>query len=316
MDNTSDVTSIVLTGFENIGSIRYFYFCVILILYFSIIFANSLIIGVICTDRGLREPMYLLLCNLSVTELYGSTALYPSLLVNMLLDIHEVSKIFCFVQIFCLFTYGSIEFSSLSVMAYDRYVSICYPLEYHSIMTPTKVYILIILIWFYCTLKVSVTIGLTARLPLCGNTIYKVYCDNYSLVRLSCVDSTANNIYGLVSLVFTVVIPSLLIVYSYSKILRICLRSSKESQVKALKTCTPHLASLINFSLGCLFEIVQSRFDMMHVPSIVRIFVSVYFLMICPIFNPIIYGVRTTKIRAVFKKVYARWLTPLGIHVK
>ncbi|XP_035290823.1 olfactory receptor 52D1-like [Anguilla anguilla] len=310
MENISEIT-LVLSAFEDVGSIRYFYFCLILILYCSIILANLLLIVVICTDSSLQEPMYLLLCNLAVTELYGSTALYPSLLVNMLSNIHEVSKIFCFIQIFCLFTYGSIEFSSLSVMAYDRYVSICHPLQYHSIMTPTKVYIFIFLIWFCCSLKVSVTLGLSARLPLCGNTIYKVYCDNYSIVKLSCADTTANNVYGLCSLFFTVVIPLFLIVYSYFKIFTICLKSSRESQMKALTTCAPHLASLINFSIGCLFEILQSRFEMMPIPSAVRVTLSVYFLMICPIFNPIIYGVRTTKIRAVVKKLISRWLNLL-----
>ncbi|MBN3297277.1 O52K1 protein, partial [Amia calva] len=132
-------------------------------------------------------------------------------------------------------------------------------------------------------------------LPLCGNIIKKVYCDNYSLVRLACVDTTTYNIYGMFSLVFSVIIPLVPILYSYAQILRICLKASKESQFKALNTCTPHLV----FSVGCFFESIQSRFDMRHVLH--EALASVYFLIIPPFLNPIMYGMRIAKVRTTFK---------------
>ncbi|XP_066556118.1 olfactory receptor 1496-like [Amia ocellicauda] len=311
MENSSHITSFRLIVFDEIGQIRYFYFSVILILYLANIFANSFLIGVIFTDRNLHEPMCYFVCNLAVNELYGSIGLFPSLLLNILSDNHEISRVNCIVQTFCLHTYGSIEFSSLAVMAYDRYESICHPLHYHSIMTPTKVYVFIVLIWLYSFSKFSIVLSLSVRLTLCGNIIEKVYCDNYSLVKLACSDTTINNYYGIFAVFLSIVLPVILILYSYIKMLRICLKASKGSQLKALNTCIPHLVSLVNFSISSIFEIVQSRFNMKHVPTAVRIIISVYFLIIPPLINPIIYGVRITKIRMAFKNfLCTRKLSP------
>ncbi|XP_036393564.1 olfactory receptor 11A1-like [Megalops cyprinoides] len=303
MNNSTEIVSFILAAYHDIGDIKYFYFSIVTLLYFTIIFANVLLIAVIFVDRSLHEPLYLFLSNLSVNELYGSTALFPSLLVHIVSDTHEVSKAYCAVQIFCLYTYGSVEYCNLAIMSFDRYVSICYPLQYNNIMTHTRVYLLIVVSWLYSFIKFTITLSLSLSLQLCGNVIHKVYCDNYLLVKLSCSDTTVNNIYGLYGTMLSVAVPLIPISYSYAKILNICLKSSKETQQKALHTCTPHLASLLNFSVGCMFEIVQSRFNMAHVPSVVRTILSVYFLMCTPLFNPIVYGVRMTKIRKACKKI-------------
>ncbi|XP_069045946.1 olfactory receptor 52D1-like [Lepisosteus oculatus] len=302
MENSSHNTSFILSAYGEIGRIRYFCFTMTLVLYVGIIVANSLLIAVISVERTLHEPMYFFLCALSANELYGSTALFPSLLVNILSDFHDISKLNCFVQIFCLHSYVSIEFSDLALMSYDRYVSICYPLHYNRIMTLNKACGFLIFIWLFSMVRFGITLSLTVRLPLCGNIIEKVYCDNYSLVKLACTDTTVNNIYGLFSTFFSIGLPLLLIFYSYAKILKICLNSPRQSQIKAFNTCSTHLVSLVNFSIGCLFETIQNRFNMSHIPNEVRVALSLYFLICPPFLNPVIYGVRITKIRATFKK--------------
>ncbi|XP_048839382.1 olfactory receptor 6N2-like [Brienomyrus brachyistius] len=307
--NSSSVTSFLLTAYEDIGLIRYFCFFVIFIMYSSIILANSLLISLICAERSLHEPMYVFLCNLCINELYGSTGLYPVLLLNMLSKTHVISKTHCILQVFCLHSYGTAELLNLAVMSYDRYVAIIQPLQYNLIMTPAKVVAFIFVIWMYPILKVATTVIFTMTLPLCGNTINKVYCDNYSLVKLSCINTTTINVYGLVNLFLSIVVPFFFIFYSYAKIFIVCLKS-KGSRAKALKTCTPHLASLLNFSVACFFEIVQSRFDLSYIPSLIRVIISVYFLMISPVFTPIIYGLRLPKIRTLFKRVCVRRLFP------
>ncbi|XP_036379219.1 olfactory receptor 142-like [Megalops cyprinoides] len=305
MDNSSKITFFILTVYEDVGNIKYFYFSILLVLKFSIYMTNSLLIVVIFTNQRLHEPMYVFLCNLFVNELYGSTALLPALLLNLLSDTHEVSSACCFLQIFCLYTYASVEFCNLAAMAYDRYLSICYPLHYRNIMTACKVYTLIVFIWVYSFVKFSITLSLNLQLPLCGNTIHKVGCDNFSLIRLACTDTTLNNIYGLCSTVVTIAVPLTPILYSYAKIIRICYNSSKEAQRKALNTCTPHLISLMNFSIGSFFEVVQNRFDLTYVPSVIRITLSVYFLLCPPLFNPIMYGIKITKIRQAVQKWFS-----------
>ncbi|XP_018560474.2 olfactory receptor 6N2-like [Lates calcarifer] len=269
-----------------------------------IVCANVLLIVIICMNRSLHEPMYLFLCSLFVNELYGSTGLFPFLLLQILSDIHTVSTSFCFLQIFCVYSYGAhVEFFTLGVMSYDRYLAICYPLEYNKHMTSSKVAILTAFVWLYSVLATVVMMSLSAPLQLCGNTIQKVYCDNFSIVKLACSDTSVNNIYGLVYM-FTIIVSLIsFILFSYLKILKVCFSGSKQTRQKAVSTCTPHLASLINFSFGVFFEIVQGRFDMSSVPIMLRIFLSLYWLTCQPLFNPVLYGLKMSKIRIICKSL-------------
>uniref|UniRef100_A0A8C9ZGG6 G-protein coupled receptors family 1 profile domain-containing protein n=1 Tax=Sander lucioperca TaxID=283035 RepID=A0A8C9ZGG6_SANLU len=295
MINSTQVSYFTFGGYFNIGLFKYLFFLIIMCLYAVIICANLLLIVVICMNRSLHEPMYLFLCSLFINELFGSTGLFPFLLVQILSDIHTVSAPFCFLQIFCVYAYAAVQFHNLSVMSYDRYLAICYPLQYNTQMTSIKVVPLI---------GVAVTISLSVPLQLCGNIINKVYCDNYLVVKLACSDTRVNNIYGLCYTVISIIIPLLLILYTYIKIFKVCYSGSKQTRQKAVSTCTPHLASLLNFSFSCLFEIVQSRFDMSNVPIMLRIILSLYFLTCQPIFNPLMFGLQMTKIRSLCKSLF------------
>ncbi|XP_018560388.1 olfactory receptor 11A1-like [Lates calcarifer] len=293
----------ILGAYMDTGNVRYVYFILTALLYISIVFVNTSLIVIICMNRGLHEPMYLFLCSLCVNELYGSTGMFPFLLLQILSDIHTVPASFCFLQIYCLYSYGSVEFFNLAVMSYDRYLAICYPLQYNTRMTFNKVAVLIAVTWIYSVLRIAVMISLTASLQLCGNIINKVYCDNYSIVKLACSDTTVNNIYGLFVSAFSVFGPLILIFYTYVKILKVCFSGSKQTRQKAVSTCTPHLASLINFSFGASFEILQSRFNMNSVPVMLRIFISLYFITCQPLFSPVLYGLKMSKIRNLCKSL-------------
>nr|XP_046244242.1 olfactory receptor 142-like [Scatophagus argus] len=302
MTNSTRVPCFILAAYFEPGVFKYLYFVIVMLLYILTVCANLFLIVVICMNRSLHEPMYIFLCSLFVNELYGSTGLFPFLLVQILSDVHTVSASLCFLQIFCVYTYASIQFSNLAVMSYDRYLAICCPLQYYKCMTPKKVAILISLTWLYPFLAIFILISLSVPLQLCGNIINKVYCDNYSIVKLACSDTTVNNVYGIVYTLTTVILV-LLIFYTYIKILQVCFSGSKQTRQKAVSTCTPHLASLINFSCGCFFEIVQNRFDMSSVPIMLRIFLSTYWLTCQPLFNPALYGLNITKIRVTCKSV-------------
>ncbi|XP_058269175.1 olfactory receptor 1496-like [Hemibagrus wyckioides] len=313
MVNSTHFTTIILTGYFEVGQANYIYFALSIVLYITIILANSLLIGVICVESSLHEPMYILLGCLLFNELYGSAAFFPFILTNLLNTSHEITIASCYVQIFLLYTYASVEFGSLAVMSYDRYMAICYPLVYSSIMTSNRVCILIVLVWLITILKFSINICLSLRLDLCGNVIEKVWCDNYLLVKLACSDTSVNNIYGIFGSIVTIVLPFLLIVYSYMKILRVCLDSSVETTQKAMSTCIPQLVSLLNFALGCSFEIFSSRFDKVHMPSVLRVIISVYFVICPPLLNPIMYGIRLSKIKSAVKKHFMYFQQPLKL---
>ncbi|XP_034719617.1 olfactory receptor 11A1-like [Etheostoma cragini] len=306
MINSTQVSSFTLAACFDTGVFKYLYFLLILCLYVFIVCANVLLIVVICVNRSLHEPMYLFLVSLFVNELYGSTGLFPFLLVQILSDIHTVSAPFCFLQIFCVYTYVCVEFSNLAVMSYDRYLAICYPLHYNTSMTTGKVAVLVAVPWLYSFLTIVVLLSLIVPLKLCGNIIDKVYCNNYSIVKLACTDTTANNIYGLILTFLTVFVPVIIILYTYTRILKVCFSGSKQTRQKAVSTCTPHLASILNFSFGVCFEILQSGFDMSSVPMILQILVSLYFLTCQPIFNPVMYGLNMSKIRVMCQSLLSR----------
>ena len=186
----------------------------------------------------------------------------------------------CFLQIYSLYTYSCGEFCNLAVMSYDRYLAICCPLRYKSLMTANRVALLIAAAWLYSSLESLGCIVLSSSLELCGNRIDKVYCDNFPIVRLACSDTTASNAYGVLATVLAVAVPLVSVLTSYARIFRVCVVGSKETRRKAVGTCTPHIASLVNFSFGCCFEIFQSRFDMTGIPRVLRVVMSLYFLTI------------------------------------
>ncbi|XP_034404970.1 olfactory receptor 11A1-like [Cyclopterus lumpus] len=303
MKVNSTLSYFILGAYEHVGNLKYLYFMLTAMLYIVIVIVNISLIVVICMNRSLHEPMYLFLCSLFVNELYGSSGLFPFLLVQILSDIHNVSAPLCFLQIFCLYTYGGVELLNLAVMSYDRFLAICYPLQYNTLMTFNKAVVFIAVIWFYSFVKFLITLSLNIRLTFCGNIINSLICSNYLVVKLACSDTQVNNIYGLFGIILTILVPLLPILFSYMRILKICFCGSKQTRQRAVSTCTPHLASLLNFSFGCFFEIIQSRFDMTNVPRLLRIILSLYFLIIQPLLNPIMFGLQMSKIRNTCKRI-------------
>ncbi|XP_051255469.1 olfactory receptor 142-like [Dicentrarchus labrax] len=303
MVNSTQVSYFTLAAYFDSGTFKYLYFMIVMSLYLFIVGVNVLLIVIICMNRSLHEPMYIFLCSLFVNELYGSTGLFPMLLVQILSEVHTVSTSFCLLQIYCVHTYGAVEYLNLAIMSYDRYIAICYPLQYNTRMTYNKIAMLIALTWLYPLLACIVIIYLNSHSQLCGNIIYKVYCDSHSVVKLACSDANVVNIYGLIASFGTIFGAFIFIMFTYMKILIVCFSGSKQTRQKAVSTCTPHLASLLNFSVGASFELIQSRFNMKSVPNMMRIFLSLYWLTCQPLFNPVMYGLKMSKIRVIGKSL-------------
>ena len=287
MENGSHPFYFYLTMYKDQKNFRYIYFTLVLILYLVILSMNTLIILVIFLERALHQPMYILIACLSVNSLYGANGLLPKMLADLLLDTHAVSRPACFIQILVIWTYGSYEFTILTIMAYDRHVAICEPLKYHSIMT-TRTLAIMVAVALLCPLCAVVSnISLTFQLPLCGNELRKLYCSNWSVVQLSCVQTTLNNIVGIITTVVTVFLPLFFILYSYIQILVICQRNSSEFKRKALHTCLPHIVTFVNYSIAAFCEIIFSRYEL---PDVVAVILSLEFLIIPPVLNPLVYG--------------------------
>ncbi len=302
MENSTEIVSFILTAYGTIGEIKYLYVSIMLLWYLSIFVANTALIMVIYVDKSLHEPMYILLCNLFVSEIFGSTSLYPLLLSQMFSYTHEVMLPWCFLQMCCIYTSASVEFCSLAAMAYDRYVAICRPLHYSIIMSTGRVSLIILLVWMYSFVNFIISFSFVIHLKFCGNVIDKVFCDQHLVIKLTCSISVLNEISDLFFGFVTIVVPFSLISVSYIKILALCLHTSKEKRQKALSTCMPQIVSVSNLFVGCIFHFVDSRFDVAHVPDKVRILLSVYLLICQPMVTPFMYGFNLPKIRQSCKK--------------
>ncbi|XP_042337585.1 olfactory receptor 6N1-like, partial [Plectropomus leopardus] len=285
-----------LTLFADLGPLRYLFFSLSLLIYATIVSANALVVLTVCLHRSLHQPMYVFVCSLSLNSLYGSAGFFPRFLVDLLSDSHLISRSWCFLQIHVIYSYSACEPLILSVMAYDRYVAICQPLHYHSKMSFKTVRQLVLFAVLYPASAVGLCVYLTARLPLCGHKVHRLFC---SVVQLSCVDTTVNRIAGSIFTATTTVLPLLFILYTYLRILLVCRRSSAELRGKALQTCLPHIVSFINYFLSIFFELMLSRFKYNEVDPIIIAVLSLEFLIIPPINDPLIYGLNLPQIRKV-----------------
>ncbi|XP_037534320.1 olfactory receptor 4S1-like [Nematolebias whitei] len=304
----NNFSTFILSDYFETRMFKYLMFVIIFLFFVLIVGCNVLLIVVICVSRSLHEPMYMFLCSLFVNELYGSSGLFPFLLVQVLSDVHVISAPLCFLQVYLIHSYVSVEFYNLAVMSYDRYLSICHPLQYKTLMTIKKVAVLTAAMWCCAHFGIVTIISLSLSLHLCGNIIDKVYCNNYSIIKLACSDTTVINMLLLVSTYLGIFAIVSLIFYTYVRILKVCFSGSKQTRKKALSTCTPHLASLLNFTFGMCFDVLQSRFNTNSVPHIVKILLSLYFLTCQPLFNPLMYGLKLSKIRSVWKTIFSvKW---------
>ncbi|XP_018431026.1 PREDICTED: olfactory receptor 51L1-like [Nanorana parkeri] len=247
MQNSTHSPPLVLhLTFGTISDINYVYGVISLVGFLMIILSNFTVVSTVYLNQSLHQPMYVFISALCTNGLYGSTSLFPSLIVNLFHKTQIISYAACIMQIFCIYSYVSCEMSILTAMAYDRYVCICNPLRYATIMTLTKAFKIIIGVLLYSFIIILVHIILTMRLPLCDNVILKIYCDNWSSVRLSCIDTTLNNVYGLFFTVTMLGVMPLLVALSYVQILKVCTKS-KNNQSKAMQACSLHLLTLLYY---------------------------------------------------------------------
>ncbi|XP_076833061.1 olfactory receptor 52D1-like [Brachyhypopomus gauderio] len=295
MENASSILMFTLVQLDETMENRYMLLSLTALCYHFILLCNITIIVCIASDKGLHEPMYIFLCNLCVNALYGTAGFYPKFMYDLLSQIPSISYSGCMFQIFVIYSSVLCDYSILTVMAYDRYVAICRPLEYYSEMTNIKIVKCIIFCWLAPLSSMGILVLLTSRLTLCGSNIGKPYCENWAVVKLACYSTTVNNVIGYVVIIIYLG-HAVLILVSYIQLIEKC-RKSIEGRYKFMQTCMPHLLALFNITVALLFDVLYSRYGSTSFPQSVRNFLALEFLFIPPILNPIIYGLKLTKIR-------------------
>ncbi|TKS67598.1 Olfactory receptor 52D1 [Collichthys lucidus] len=297
MDNVSLIRMFFLSGLNETVNYRLTLFSLTLLCYCLILLFNVSVIVTIILDKNLHEPMYILLCVLCINGLYGTTGFYPKFLWDLLSPVHVISYSGCLVQAQVVYSFACSDMSILVVMAYDRYVAICQPLEYHSILSKKRIIMLACYSWLTPFCIFGINMFLTSRLKLCSPYIARLFCVNWIIVKLACypAETTINNIVAYITIIIYV-FHGVFIALSYMILIRTCVNSI-ENRAKFMQTCVPHLTSLITFLVTLLFDVMNMRYNSNKLPQNLQNFFEVEFLLIPPIMNPLIYGFKLTKIR-------------------
>ncbi|XP_037646045.1 olfactory receptor 6N2-like [Sebastes umbrosus] len=304
MDTRLNVTYITFDGHVEVQTYRYLYFVIMFTAYIIIICSNFTIVYIIVIHKSLHEPMYIFIAALLINSVIYSTAIYPKLLIDFLSEKQIISYSACLIQWFTYYSLAGSEFFLLSVMAYDRYVSICKPLQYQTIMRKATVIISLILAWILPACQISVPMIVSANKKLCSFILKGIIC-NSTVHTLHCVSSRVLNIYGLFIFVSAVLLPLLFILFTYIRILIISYESSKAVRRKAAQTCLPHLLVLINFSCLSAYDVLLVRMET-EFPRTVRLIMALQMIMYHPLFNPIIYGLKMKEIFKHLKRLFCK----------
>ncbi|XP_075968243.1 olfactory receptor 4B13-like [Anarhichas minor] len=295
MDNVSVITMFTLSGLSGTNNYRVILFALTLLCYCVIWLVNLTIIVTIIVDTMLHEPMYIFLCNLCINGLYGTSGFYPKFLKDLLSTTHVISYAGCLLQGFVLHSSVCADFSLLVLMAYDRYVAICRPLVYHSVMTKHRVCVFVCFAWLIPFFLLLISTVTTATSRLCGSHIPKIYCVNSLIGKLACSASIANIAFPAFNYTFYSG-HFLFIIWSYINLIRTCLKS-KEKRTKFMQTCVPHLFCLLTLFVCLFFDLLYMRVGSKHLEQSTRNFIAIEFLLIPPMINPVIYGLKLTQIR-------------------
>lgn len=282
------------------------------LIYVFSVFCNGTILGLIITQRNLHKPMFYILFSLPLIDLIGITSALPRVLVDIITETNDVYYPTCVLQAFLVHMYGGAVLFLLAAMSIDRYIAICNPLRYNSIMTPDRICGLIALAWILDLVLVLVLFSLQSRMEKCKSFIANVYCDNPSLLLLSCGgDFTVNNIYGLSITAFMQVISVSVQLYSYTQILITCIKQTHaDSKVKAVNTCMAQIGTFFLFEIVSTIAVLSYRIP--NFSSSAQRICGLMIYTVLPVVNPVLYGMKTKDIRIAFFLVLKRNKVGLG----
>ncbi|XP_036379733.1 olfactory receptor 52J3-like [Megalops cyprinoides] len=267
-----------------------------MVTYCLIVAGNLTIFLTIALNRSLHKPMYLLLLNLPINDLIGATAFFPQLISSIILQNRSISYPACFLQALLVHLYAGGAFIILTAMAYDRYMAICHPLRYNTVMSNVNLVKIIVIVWIVDVVLISVLFCLLARFQFCQSLITDMYCNNPSLVKLICENTSVNNYYGLFLSSFLQGMSLITVIFTYIQILIACLvNKQSDTRSKALRTCATHLMVFVLFQVTTIFAVLSHRFN--EVSPYLRRSVGISILVFPPILNPLIYGLNTKEIR-------------------
>ncbi|XP_065801828.1 olfactory receptor 4C11-like [Muntiacus reevesi] len=294
------VTEFILFGLTQDAEKQKVIFGVFLILYLATLLGNFLIVVTIKTSRTLGSPMYFFLFYLSFADACFSTTTAPRLIVDVLSQEKTISYNECMTQVFAAHFFGCMEIFGLILMAFDRYIAICKPLRYATIMSRHLCGGLVILAWVGSCIHSSAQIFLVLRLPFCGpNVIDHYFCDLQPLLKLACMDTSVINLLAVFNSGAICMVSFIILFISYVVILHSLRNHSAEGRRKALSTCTSHFTVVVIFFGPCIFIYTRP-------PTTFPIdkMVAVFYTIGTPLLNPLIYTLRNEEVKNAMKMLW------------
>ncbi|XP_024132820.2 olfactory receptor 24-like [Oryzias melastigma] len=296
LSNSSPVDILSLSSLEIQSKYIYPSFIFGTLLYLIIVFFNLLVLLTILVSKKLHKPMFILLLNLPISDILGSTALFPHLLFSIITENRHIPTKACLTQALFIHIYGTGNLMILSAMAFDRYVAICRPLNYHSILTSKNVIRIIVLVWFINVSMIFTLFLAFMQSNICRTEVVDLFCNYPSVLKVICDDLTWNNYYGIFNSMIILGCPLMIILYTYVQILVTCIKTNNpDCRRKALQTCCTHvlvfLVLQINTNATYILHRSQSRL------TVLRRAFGLSVVIFPPFLDPLIYGLNARELR-------------------
>ncbi|XP_021027551.1 olfactory receptor 145-like isoform X1 [Mus caroli] len=303
--NGSFVTEFILLGLTDQPDLQMPLFLIFLIMYLITAFGNLTLIILIVLNSHLHTPMYFFLFNLSFIDLCYSSLITPKMLMNFVQEKNIISYMGCMTQFYFFGFFAISECYVLTAMAYDRYVAICNPLLYSVAMSPKMCSYLILGSYFMGFSGAMIHTGCVLRLTFCdGNTINHYFCDLLPLLQLSCTSTYVNEIELFIVTGKDIIVPTVIIFASYGFILSSILKiRSTSGRSKAFSTCSSHIIAVSMFFGSSAFMYLKpsSAVSMNEAK-----FSSIFYSIVVPMMNPLIYSLRNKDVKVGLKKTLSR----------